>query len=197
MEDRDSQLTQWMQRAQAGDAASYRSLLMEIRPILHRYHARGLLRMGVSDPGRAEDLVQETLLAIHSKRATYDPEYPFGAWMTAIARYKLIDLGRKLKKEAPIGELDVLDALLERSQPHRVGQAAQGSEATQAADAATDLLGLLDALSSDQRQILKLIKLDGRSVAEAAEITGKSQSAIKVTVHRAIKLLRAKVEKSL
>ena len=46
--------------------------------------------------------MQETLIAIHARRATYDPALPFTAWVYGIARYKLIDEYRREKRRATV-----------------------------------------------------------------------------------------------
>jgi len=86
--------TDWgalMAEAQAGNAAVYHRLLVEIRDWLRRYYARRL------PPAMLDDVVQDALLAIHEKRHTYDPSRPFGPWVAAIARYKWIDRLRAMK----------------------------------------------------------------------------------------------------
>src|ERR1700709_1107433 len=80
----------------AGDGAAYRMLLSGLGGNLRSYYARRL------DPAAAEDAVQETLIAIHTRRATYDPALPFTAWVYGIARYKLIDEYRRHKRRATV-----------------------------------------------------------------------------------------------
>src|SRR5512146_1469511 len=78
-------------RAQAGDEAAYRESLRCIASRLRTY----LRRRMQSIPDEMEDLVQETLLAIHLQRGTHDPSVPVSRWVLAIARHKLIDLWRR------------------------------------------------------------------------------------------------------
>src|SRR5271168_653646 len=85
-----------MLAALAGDAAAYRMLLTGLTRHLRGYYARRL------DPAAAEDAVQESLIAIHARRATYDPAQPFTAWVYGIARYKLIDEFRRSKRRATV-----------------------------------------------------------------------------------------------
>src|SRR5260370_30892707 len=88
-----------MVAAQGGDAASYHRLLSEVAAWLRRYYARRL------PPAMIDDAIQETLIAIHEKRHTYDPARPFGALLAAIARYKWIDALRALQTK-PTEALD-------------------------------------------------------------------------------------------
>ena len=80
-----------MVAAQAGNAGPYHRLLTEAGAWLRRYFARRL------PPAMVDDAVQDTLLAVHQKRHTYDPARPFEPWLAAIARYKWIDRLRAMK----------------------------------------------------------------------------------------------------
>ena len=165
----EAQYRDWMLAALAGDGAAYRMLLQGLTRHLRSYYARRL------DNGAAEDAVQETLIAIHSRRATYDPALPFTAWVYGIARYKLIDEYRRSKRRATV-PLDEAAELF-------------GHDEAQDAIARRDVSKLLDKLPEAKRRLVQDIKLDGVSVADAAARTGMSESAVKVTVHRAIKSL--------
>lgn len=171
-----------MIRAQHGDAAAYRELLGNVRVILQVYTERFLRRMGVTDPAIAEDQLQEILLAVHGKRHTYDSAQLFTPWLFAIARYKLIDYGRRRRREqAPVDLQSVEDTLA----------APIFGDPT----AASDLKKLMAELPEQSRRALELFKLEELSVAEVAAQTQLSRSAVKVTVHRALKSLRARLRK--
>jgi len=165
----EAQYRDWMLAALMGDAGAYRMLLSGLTRHLRSYYARRL------DAGAAEDAVQETLIAIHTRRATYDPALPFTAWVYGIARYKLIDEYRRNKRRATV-PLDEAGELF-------------GHDDAQEAIAKRDVSKLLARLPPAKRELVKDIKLDGVSVAEVAARTGMSESAVKVTVHRAIKSL--------
>jgi RNA polymerase sigma-70 factor (ECF subfamily) len=164
-----------MTAALDGDASAYRALLSALTPHLRAYFAR---RLGHAD---AEDLVQETLIAIHTKRATYDRTLPFTAWLHAIARYKLIDHFRRasLRRTLPIEEADSVFA----------------EEDGESVSAARDVEKLLAALPENKRRLVRQVKIEGLSTAEAAQASGVSQSAVKVGVHRALKTLSAMIAK--
>jgi len=165
----EAQYRDWMLAALMGDAGAYRMLLAGLTRHLRSYYARRL------DSGAAEDAVQETLIAIHARRATYDPSLPFTAWVYGIARYKLIDEFRRAKRRPTVSLEDAGELF--------------GHDETQEAIARRDVTKLLDKLPAAKRALVKDIKLDGGSVAEAAQRTGMSESAVKVSVHRAIKSL--------
>lgn len=162
-----------MLRGLAGDAAAQRELLTRLAGLLRVFHRR---RLG-ADGMDVEDLVQETLIAIHTRRATYDPAQPFTAWAYALARYKLIDHLRRRRARINV-PLDDCDELF-----------CDGDEAT--LSASRDVKTLLEDLSPAQREAIRLTRLEGLSVQEAAERSGQSVAAIKVGVHRGLKRLSA------
>jgi RNA polymerase sigma-70 factor (ECF subfamily) len=173
----ESSLKPLWSRAQAGDEAAYRDCLLLLAARL-----RGYLRRRLSDrPEDVEDLVQETLLALHLQRGTYDPALTVSAWVVAIARHKLVDHWRRWGRREGLHDAldDVDEALL----------AVDGEDR----GAARDLETLLGELPPAQRRAIVLTKLEGLSVAQAAERSGASESAIKVQVHRGLKRLAALV----
>ena len=164
----DGQQAGWdalMKAAQAGDAVAYRRLLGEISLWLKRYYSRRL------PPSMVDDVSQEVLLAVHAKRHTYDPERPFLAWLAAIARYKWIDLIRSLQSNATVPLDDELAA-------------PQDDEMT--VTSAWSLEKLLGTLKPAQAEVIRLVKLEGRSVEEASRATGQSVSLVKVNIHRGL-----------
>lgn len=166
----------WL-RAQSGDEVAYRQCLQQLAARL-----RGYLRRRLSAfPDEVEDLVQETLLALHLQRGTYDPALAVSAWAVAIARHKLVDLWRRRGRRDNLHDaIDDVDERLLAAEPDDPG-------------ARRDLQTLLLELPEAQRQAIVLTKLEGLSVAEAAARTGASESAIKVQVHRGLKRLAALV----
>ncbi len=157
-----------------GDEAAQRSFLLEASAALRGYF-RNRLRTAPED---AEDLVQETIIAIHTKRHTYDAAQPLTAWLYAIARYRLIDhLRRQKRRGGPAIALD--DA----------PEAALADPVHDNADARHDVAALLERLPEKQRTAIRLIKLEEKSVREAAVLTGWSESDLKVSAHRGVKAL--------
>jgi RNA polymerase sigma-70 factor (ECF subfamily) len=166
----------WL-RAQSGDEVAYREALDLLASRL-----RGYLRRRLSGvPDDVEDLLQETLLALHLQRGTYDPALPVSAWAMAIARHKIVDLWRRR------GRREDLHEAIEDVDEHLLVSASDDGGAQR------DLQTLLQALPPAQQQAIVLTKLEGLSVAEAAARTGASVSAIKVQVHRGLRRLAALV----
>lgn len=157
-----------------GDATAYRAFLEQTSAHLRAFFRRRLARL----PDHVEDLVQETLLALHNQRHTYDTAQPLTAWVHAIARYKMIDWLRRRAPEALDEPLDEDAAVFARAE-------------TEASDARRDLMKLLERLPDAQRLPIVHTKLEGLSVAEAAQRSGLSVSAVKVGVHRGLKALAA------
>ena len=173
MSEAEPRLKALMVAALGGDQSAYRALLAALAPHLRAYFGR---RIGPAD---AEDLVQETLIAIHTKRATYDPRLPFTAWLHAIARYKLIDHFRRMK--------------LRRTLPIEDAQSVVAESDDESVAAHRDVERLLAMLPQKKRDLVRHVKIEGLSTAEAAQRSGLSESAVKVGVHRALKALSAMI----
>lgn len=161
----------WMREALAGNQASYRLLLCDLRIWLRAFFAKRVHQDGI------EDLVQDTLLAVHNKRQTYDPARAFGPWVNAVARHKWID-----KIRANVKHIDV-ELNDEIPNPHEIQETC----------AKHDVETLLKFIPTQQAQIISMVKLQELTIDEVAEKTGFSQSYIKVAVHRGMKKLQAKV----
>ncbi len=162
--------------ALAGDARAYSSLLAELSRNLRAYYAR---RLG-SAAEDCEDLVQDTLIAMHRRRASYDPNQPLTAWVYAIARYRLIDHYRRsrLRQTVPLEDAGALFA----------------ADEAEPAMAKRDVAHLLNALPTARAALIRKTKIEGMTAAEAGESVGLSEGAVKVNVHRGLKSLAAKVQ---
>lgn len=160
-----------------GDPEAYRNFLQELTR-----HLRGYLRRRIPQlRDDVEDLVQEILLAVHNARHTWRSDEPLTAWVHAIARYKLMDFFRSRARR------DVLNDPLD---DHADLFAAPDDEPAQAR---RDLGKLLEQLPDKQRLPIVHVKLEGLSVVETAKLTGLSESAVKVGIHRGLKALAARI----
>jgi len=174
---RERELRGQFVRGLAGDATAYEAFLRHLSAYLRGYFRKRLLGL----PDEVEDLVQETLLAVHNQRHTYDPGQPLTAWVYAIAKYKLVDLLRgRAAHERKNDPLDDEHEMLAHND-------------ADIAAARHDLAKLLMQLPPRQRQPIIHMKLEGLSVMETAHITGMSESAVKVGVHRGLKALAAMI----
>ena len=165
-----------------GNAGAHRTLLENLSNRLRGYFKGQLNRIG-RGPVEAEDLVQEALIAIHTRRHTYDSAQPFTPWVYAIARYKFVDYLRREKgsmRDLPI------DDIKEITSSDNSGQV----------ESSLDLERLMAGLAPKVRQAIQAVKLDGLSVSEAAAQCGMSESNVKVTVHRGLKAMSRLIRES-
>ncbi|MBR0738987.1 sigma-70 family RNA polymerase sigma factor [Bradyrhizobium liaoningense] len=160
-----------MLAARGGDGAAYEQLLRELDLWLRAYYARRLPYPA------ADDARQEVLLAIHAKRHTFTPSRPFGAWVTAIARYKWVDRVRDASRYSALSLEDEI--------------AVEDHEGAAVSAAALDQL--LGRLKPAQESVIRLVKLNGLSIARASGATGQSAALVKINIHRGLKKLAALV----
>lgn len=176
MSQNEHRLKALMLRALEGEAAAEAELLRALAGHLRAYFARQL-----GDAADVEDLVQESLIAVHLKRHTYDATRAFTPWAYAVARYKLIDHFRRsgARREVP---LEKAEALFEESDPI-------------ARTARQELARLLGRLPARQQRVLEDVKLEGLSVEEASRRRGMSVSAVKVNIHRGVKAMARSINR--
>lgn len=158
-----------------GDRAAYGELLAALSGYL-RGHFRRRLGSGAAD---VEDLVQETVLAVHLKRAVYDRAQPLTPWVWAIARYKLLDHFRRTGARRAVPLDDAGDLF--------------SQENIEEGAVRRDVATLLARLPPRQRALMRDVKLTGLSMGEAAARGGMSVTAAKVAVHRGMKRLEKEV----
>lgn len=173
----DTRLSELMRRSQDGDADAYRTLLSELLVVLERFLSRRIDQRETRD-----DICQEILMSIHSSRHTYDPSLPLLPWVHSIAHFRVIDHWRKAGRHPEFLLLE--EALFDLASTH-VPREAILSEA--------GVTEHLQALSEKQRRAIELVKQEGLSISEAARRLEMSESAVKVSIHRAIRILRVKL----
>jgi RNA polymerase sigma-70 factor, ECF subfamily len=159
-----------------GDEVAYRCLLDMLRHLLVNYYGRRLAR---SVPADVDDLVQETLLALHQRRITYDRGRPFTAWFFTIARHKLVDHYRRAGGRAHVGT-EILEEMAD-------------GYSEDAVSAGMDVNRLLAGLPAWQGEMIRQVRLEGHSVADTAMRSGRSEAVVKISVFRGIKAMAAKL----
>jgi RNA polymerase sigma-70 factor (ECF subfamily) len=174
--DAEVQLKALMSASLGGDASAYRKLLAEAGAHLRAYYGRRL-----ASQADVEDLVQEALIAMHTRRSTYDPSQPLTPWLHAIARYKLIDHFRRTGRRQTVSLDDAGDFL--------------GHTDYEDAIARRDAERLLAKLPARTRQLVRSVKFEGLSAKETAERAHMSESAVKVAVHRALRSLSSMLKR--
>jgi RNA polymerase sigma-70 factor (ECF subfamily) len=158
-----------MQSAQHGDKEAFRTLLQEVRPVIARF-----LQRRIPDQLELEDACQETLIAIYESRRTYDARRPVEPWLYAIARNVGANHARQHYARAwQEPDDESYDQLID-------GDAAARAKLKQA----------LGQLSQLQLEAIRLTKIEGLSLDEAAERSGTTVGALKVRVHRAFEFIR-------
>lgn len=167
-------LSTLMRSANRGDEAAYRRLLSALVHPLRSIARRGLARAGKGNED-AEDIVQETLLAIHLKRHTWDERQPLEPWVRAIARHKLVNSLRRrgFKTTVTIEDCEELIGLELQLEEFSVAECAD----------------VLARLPERSRQIVQAISIEGRSAREVGERLGMTEGAVRVALHRALKSL--------
>jgi RNA polymerase sigma factor (sigma-70 family) len=166
-----------MEQSLEGDSAAYHELLVLLTAAL-RSAVRGRARsVGVD----VEDIVQETLLALHLKRATWVPGTPVARWVAAIARNKLIDLLRRRGHRTEVSLESVIETLWNDDEDSGAG--------------VLDVQQLLGELSERQREVVKAVSLEGYSARETAERLRMTEGSVRVTLHRSLKILAATLGK--
>ena len=178
---KEAEWSRWMAAAQDGDRAAYERLLKDCLPFLRaiagRYHRTA---------DRREDVVQDILLTLHRVRHTYDPARPFTHWLATIASRRSIDA---LRRRGRTEKTEVFD---ERA--YETFSDPEANREMSVRDEAPALKEAIATLPEGQREAVELLKLRELSLAEASQLTGKSISALKVNVHRALKTLRTRLK---
>ena len=174
MNEREQEWADQMRSALAGDQAAYRSVLQSLTIFLRSEVRRGFARYGQGSSD-VEDVMQESLLAIHLKRETWRTNEPIGPWVRAIARNKVIDSLRRTGRRINVPIDDVIDTL----------PAAEPTEHITERDAEQ----ILSKLNGRQREIVQSISLNGSSIRETASKLAISEGAVRVALHRGLAAL--------
>lgn len=162
----ENELAGLLRAAVAGDGGAYDRFLRTVAGLVRSF-AQRKVQGGID----AEDIVQETLLAIHMKRHTWRHDGPVAPWVYAIARHKIIDAYRRRRRRVEIEIGEIPEAL---AQPERESVSKR------------EVGGILDALAPGQRSAVAAICVDGRSIGEAAKHLGMSEAAVRVALHRGL-----------
>jgi len=163
----ETELARLLRAALAGDERAYTEFLRRAACLVHGF-ARPKVVGGGIDP---EDIVQETLLAIHMKRHTWRDDAPVTPWLYAIARYKLIDAFRRRGRRVEI-ELGEIPETFAAPAPEIVSDREIGR--------------VLETLAPRQRSVVAAVSVDGLSIRETAKSLGMTETAVRVALHRGL-----------
>jgi RNA polymerase sigma-70 factor (ECF subfamily) len=163
-----------MVRAQNADAAAYELLLGELQSVIRRFVGRR-----VGDVPWLEDVVQDTLVAVHRGRHSWNPARPFVPWLYAVAQSRLVDV---IRRERRVAAREVrYEAALAAAREH---------SAEAAILAGSEVRAAMASQSPPQRRVVELLKLEERSIQDVAHVLGLSEGNVRVIAHRAMKILR-------
>jgi RNA polymerase sigma-70 factor (ECF subfamily) len=163
----EAELSRLLRAAIAGDERAYADFLYRIAALVRGFARRKVVQGGV-DP---EDVVQETLLAIHVKRHTWREDAPVLPWVFAIARFKLIDAFRRRGRRVEI-EIDEIAETFAEPETETVSE--------------RDINRVLDSLPPAQRSVVSAVSVEGRSIGETAARFGITETAVRVSLHRGL-----------
>ena len=168
----DPLLDDLLRAANRGDQRAYADFLRAVTPLV-----RGIARARGSGVGAdvIEDIVQETLLALHQKRHTWRKDMPVRPWLYAIVRYKVVDAFRARGRRVHLPIEDFAELLPAEPQ----------ADPTERSDAER-MIAELDPRSA---RIITAIGLEGASVAEASAALHMTEVAVRVALHRGLKKL--------
>ena len=182
----DQKFVRLMRAVQKGDRVAYTNLLQDLVPVLRRLVRRKLGFMQATD---REDLVQDVLLSLHAARATYDTSRPFMPWLMSIAHNRMVD---RTRRHTTLWANEVLVDEFEDSISNEVSELAEGEYGDPEA-----LRQAVNCLPARQRAAIELVKFRELSLKEAADLSGMTMTALKVSVHRAIRSLRGSLAQPL
>ena len=178
VEEREQRWSEHMRAERRGEAVAFERMLKEVTTALRRSLAPRLVRVGLG-AHEVDDLVQEILIGLHSKRETWDPTRPFLPWLHAIARYKLIDFIRHRRRDTRRRVDLPVDDWLEMAAP----------PADEANRSISEVDRHLAMLPVGQRKVVRAIAVEGASVRSVAQELATSEGVVRMTLHRAINRL--------
>jgi len=180
--DREEHWRAHLRSAQDGDGRAYAQLLSELLPMLRR-----IVTHKWPNAPDIEDVVQEVLVSLHTVRHTYDPNRPFMPWFMTITTRRIADAARRrYARSTNETTVDVMPETFSGDETKTEQETSDDQEA---------LRKVMSTLPDGQRQAIDLLKIQGLSLQEASQITGKSVASLKVAVHRAIKAMRDALER--
>ena len=166
-----------MERYVDGEPEAFQFLYRRVSPNLMGY----LLRL-TRNRERAEDLLQITFSKIHRARSSYLRGAPVLPWILAIARRSFLDERRS-------AQVRTEDLSPDGSLPEQ-----QNEERPLPVELSDALEVALGRLPETYREAIVLTKITGLSVAEAANVLGATETAVKLRVHRGYNQLRKELE---
>lgn len=170
----------------SGQSASFEPLVVKYQPRVF-----ALARRYARRETEVEDIVQTVFLKTFSKLSSYKGTAPFEHWLMRTATYTCYDFLRKHRRNREWNASDLSDE--ENDWFENLGEESHAHTNQEAARALVDKL--LDELKPDDRHIITLLELDRKSIQEIADLTGLSESNVKVKAHRAREKMRKALDR--
>jgi RNA polymerase sigma-70 factor (ECF subfamily) len=171
--------------ARAGDTHALGRLHDTYRDRVARF-ATG--RLG--DAEKAEDVTSETFEAVLRNLGSYRPGTDFEAWLFTIAHRRVADVFRRRSRRREVALDDAVDPAQRGGRPGPLPAVSGPEEAMLAAERRAEVAGAFRRLRADQQEVLALRVLGGLSATQVGEVLGKSEGAVRVAQHRALRSLR-------
>lgn len=159
--------TALMAQSHAGNASAYNQLLSELSSVIEAY-----LRVHFGQLIILEECVQESLLALHHARHTFDSKRAFRPWLFTIVHHKTIDV---LRHSETVSRVTAEFASFDHTQISDVDL-----------DRIIDGQRLMEQLSNEQRQAVALTKYFGMTTIEAASLIGVTEGTVKARLRRGL-----------
>lgn len=165
-----------LQKSVSGDSTAYEQFLTSISHYLRPFITRRIPSADI------EDVLQEILVSIHKARHTYDGKRSILPWISAICRYRVVDYLRSHYSKLQYAQDDISEM-----------QDFLGEDVTKSSELSEYIAEEIERLPSKQQEILYLIHTEGYTAREVGAKLGMNESAVKVSAHRAYKLIKARL----
>jgi RNA polymerase sigma-70 factor (ECF subfamily) len=181
-------LDEIMDRYARGDDAVFDEIYRRGAP-----RVRGFLVRLCGDPALADDLTQEAFLRVHRARGGFVTGAPALPWMLAIARNAFLDQARRAQVRRKTSMM--VDPEQGGAQPE-APPGTRGDEVLAAREMLDVVRATLEAMPVPHREAFVLIRFEGLSVGEAAQVLGATEGAVKIRAFRAYEALRAVLDRA-
>ena len=166
-----------IQSTLAGDDEAFAELVRR-----HKRKVFGIAARFARNDHELDDICQEIFVKAYQKLPSFHSEAPFEHWVSRIAVHACYDFLRKTRRDRENVSLDAIELGVQDNVSPR--------------DAAEILQWAMARLSADERLVITLLELEEKSVRETAELTGWSESNVKVRAFRARQALKKILETS-
>jgi RNA polymerase sigma-70 factor (ECF subfamily) len=181
------------QLARAGDESAFAEIVRRYSPRVFRFASKFFRQRSV-----VEEAAQEVFMKAFTQLGSFEGRGSMEGWLTRITTNTCLNMLRSAKRRPELASADLSDGESTWLENQLSEVAAERHRSSERSFVAADLADrVLENLSPDDRVVLNLIDGEDASVKEVAELTGWSESKVKVQAFRARGRMRAAVEKLL